>query len=53
MTPWTFLGPITRRRAFISATDREIAPKYPLVATPKVAFVACVVATETCEDACL
>ena len=52
MTPWTFLRSITRRRAFISATDREIAPKYPLVATPEVAFVACVVATETCEDAC-
>ena len=52
MTPWTFLGPITRQRAFISATDREIAPKYPLVATTEVAFVASFVATETCEDAC-
>jgi hypothetical protein len=43
---------MTRLQAFISATDREIAPKYPLVATTEVAFVASFVATETCEDAC-
>ena len=52
MTPWEFLGKMTRR-AFISATNRRIlAPKYPFVATTEVAFVV-YVASETCEAACL
>ena len=50
MTPWTILGQMTCG-AFILATNRRIAPKYPLVATTEVVCGA-YVATETCEDAC-
>ncbi len=36
------------RRAFISAADLRVSPKYPLVATTEVAAVA----TGTCEGTC-
>ena len=39
------------RWAFISATDWQIAPKYPLVATTEVALVT-FMGTETREVAC-
>ena len=50
MTLREFLGQMTWR-AFISDSDRRVAPKYPLVAKTEVAFVA-YIATETCEVAC-